>query len=380
MKATKSRRAAICRCLIVLAALVLWPAHLTAGTDPRVGALLDRMTKSVLEGDIEGYLAYVDRTDPVFWKEQQNWAADFKRHMPKEFSLRFEPGAVVIRDGEAVVPLTMSWAMELPWSRARELTYTARLTEREGRWLFAGERWNVLEGPGVKALFADGLGEVAKVVVELLPEVREHVDAGFGIHIQQVQEVKLYSSMKHLQGSIYLSYADGLEGWNEPGESIKILARRKTGAAELRPLLAHEYGHVATFELGPRANEMPWWILEGVAELAAERYGNPGVVNAMVRAWAGQGRLVPWERLSDFHTVKGQDQQHVYTQGHHMIGFISDRYGRSGRNTWLTAMSQGKSIDEATVQLTGMDFAGLDALWRKSLEKDDGDGADLRAD
>lgn len=364
----RGRRAVGRYLLAIVAALVLVPVRLVAAPEPRVSALLDRMTRAVLAGDIEGYLACVDRSDSIFWKEQQNWGADFKRHVPKEFSITFNPDEMKIEDGAAVVRVTMTWLMEVPDSRERTLTFPARLLDHDGEWLFAGENWNTLEGPGVKVVFADGLAEVAKRVVEVLPEVRIHVDAGFEIHIQRVQEVKLYNSMKHLQESIYLSYTDALAGWNEPGESIKILSRRGTDDAELKILLAHEYGHVATFELGPKANDMPWWILEGVAELSAERYTNPQSVSRRVRTWASQDRLVPWERLSDFHTVKDADQGHVYIQGHHMIGFISERFGRAGRNQWLTVMANGKSLDEATHQIMGMDFAGLDSEWRNSLK------------
>ena len=163
-----------------------------------------------------------------------------------------------------------------------------------------------------------------------------------------VQEVKIYPSMLHLQESIYLSYEDGLSGWNEPGESIKIITNpRRASKRGLTGLLAHEYGHVATFELGPKANDMPWWALEGVAELSAERFAALGhdAENAVMR-WQRASALAKWDDLADFHKVQDNSprdlQAKVYKQGQHMLMYISDRFGRDARNAWLTAMGQGE--------------------------------------
>jgi hypothetical protein len=174
--------------------------------------------------------------------------------------------------------------------------------------------------------------------------------------------------MRHLQQSLYLSYTDPLDGWNEPGESIKLLAHEGTGKDALRALLAHEYGHVATFELGPRATDMPWWVLEGVADLSAQQYSDDWeAVDATVRRWAAKDALVGWERLADFHGEAPQHATHVYVQGHHMLGYISERFGRERRNAWMRAMANGATLDDATRNVLGLAFADLDTQWRQSL-------------
>jgi hypothetical protein len=134
-------------------------------------------------------------------------------------------------------------------------------------------------------------------------------------------------------------------------------------------LVAHEFGHVATFELGAHANKMPWWVLEGVAELSAEQWGRKPQ-NA-VKAWAKAGRLAPWDGLADFETVEAKWRGHVYTQGHHMLGYVSERFGRDGRVAWLTAMAAGKSIDEASREAFSLSFPDLDAAWRATLPAKD---------
>jgi hypothetical protein len=239
-------------------------------------------------------------------------------------------------------------------------------TAREQPWRFAGERWNEVKSEGVRVLYADGLDETAKRVAEVLPEVRAHVHEGFGLVIEREQTVKLYNSMRVLQESIYLSYTDPLSGWNEPGEAIKLLSGKRSGAGELKMLLAHEYGHVATFEMGGSASAAPWWVLEGVAELAAEKYAGRSF-ERLVHRWAQEDKLAPWDRLADFHNTTEGDMVFVYNQGHHMLAYITQRFGRDARNTWIRAMAQGSSLEDATAKALGETFAQLDQEWRQSL-------------
>jgi hypothetical protein len=136
---------------------------------------------------------------------------------------------------------------------------------------------------------------------------------------------------------------------------------------------------VATFEFGPEATNMPWWVLEGVAELSAEKFVamNQGKADrpeeygsgarTTVERWARRGKLAAWADLSDFRSVKKDLMGHVYQQGHHMVGYISERFGRDRRNRWLRAMGEGHSIDQASREALGMGFDELDRDWRATL-------------
>jgi hypothetical protein len=218
-------------------------------------------------------------------------------------------------------------------------------------------------------MYDEGLEASGEDALKGFALVREHVETGFKLNDKELpkrtQKIKLYGSMRHLQLSICLSYENGLGGWNEPNEPIKLLVGRGGKSGGLRNVIAHEYGHVATFELGPTSNLMPWWILEGVADLSAEKYSGKG--GQFIERQAKAGKLAPWEELADFETVKPQYQTYVYQQGHHMLGYISDRWGRDPRVAWLTLMANGKSLDDATREALGMSFAQLDQEWRATL-------------
>ncbi|MEI7657235.1 MAG: hypothetical protein WCK33_04145 [Phycisphaerae bacterium] len=334
-----------------------------------IESVLRDMAAACIAGDADGYLRHVAPEDHEFFNEQKYFANDLRKKPASECSWKI--GDLVEREGSATGPLTLEWTM--PGAKPRSVTYDARFVRAEDGWRFAGETWERHEGPGVLVLHDPGLDELAARVVQAFGDVRSHVQEGFKLAdaplASRTQKVKLYGSMKHLQASICLSYVDGLSGWNEPGESIKLLTSPRSSVASLRMLLAHEFGHVATFELGPKANSMPWWVLEGVAELSAEQWGR--TPEGAVKAWAKAGRLAKWEDITDFETVEGKWRGHVYTQGHHMLGYVSERFGREGRVAWLTSMARGKSIDEAAKEALSMSFSELDAAWRATLPAKD---------
>ncbi len=325
------------------------------------------MAAAVLAGDAGAYLACVDPTDPVLHKEQENWAKDLLIHRPAEFAITLDPDEIAIQpDGSVVVMLEMTWTM--PEAAERSIGYPARFVRRDGHWLYAGEQWVRVRAPGVEVLVEPELRNVGVHIAAVLPSVRRRVDELMDTHVDRVQQVKVYKSMSHMQHSIYLSYADPLGGWNEPGESIKLLGDEAQSGRALRALLAHEYGHCATFDLGPHATDMPWWVLEGVAEhCSALITGRAGRGSRRVDSWARSGNLRTWDQLADFRGEAMNHQGHVYAQGHAMVAYLDDRFGFDRVVAWLTAMAQGQSLEDATIAAFEAAWPEIDAAWRASL-------------
>jgi hypothetical protein len=377
---------------------------------PQVEAVVAQMQAAVLAHDSAGYLKLIDTRSPEFMQEQTNWAADLRKHPPSTFSLVLEPDAPDALDAHvntsdpddaprrdqdvAEYTLVMTWSLASTDPAAPPTRRFVRIPARFTRdpalntWRYAGEAWRVVTSDEhreptdpdpakhdnhhrARCLYLPGFRDAALRVVDILPGIRDHVHAGFELTVDHVQEVKLYPDQALLQASIYLSYTEPLGGWNEPGESIKLHVLPRTSAGELRLLLAHEYAHVATFAMGPNATSMPWWILEGAAELAAERYSSRSSTTAdraraFVRAKLKAGTLVPWAPLSDFRAVPGELYDHVYKQGHDFVGFVSQRFGRTRRNDWLRHLSTGASLNDATLAAFAMPFDEIDAAWRRS--------------
>lgn len=372
----------ICAALLVSGAAD--PAAAAVRADIR--GVLAGMERAVLAGDAEGYARFVDRDDPRFLKEQENWAAELRKHRPTEFALSIGGAREGFEESfearRAAFVLVMTYRMEVGHaarmpSGARAswpAVFVKRDPDGDGpepeRWLYSGEEWREVGGPGFVVKFFPGAEETVRDVVTAFPAAREHVNKGFEIGLSDTQVIKLYDDMEHLKATVYLSMPDTiLGGWNEPEESIKFLTRYGHDVRTWTRAFAHEYGHVATWALGPRLRDAPWWVHEGVAELAAEEFddGRGRSNDAMIRDLARRGKLAAWEEIADYATAAPDVKMLAYHQGRHMVGYVSQQWGRAGRNAWLRRMGAGASLDEATRGEFGMSFAELDAAWRAAL-------------
>lgn len=367
---------------LALAAILLTrPALADPDTRLQLERLLQDIQAAVLAADANAYLALIDTTEPHFAREQANWAADLAKRPVAEFSISLD-GDITAGDGSAEAAITLRWRLapppharpDSPALAPRSASWNARfiLADAPSAWLYAGEAWDTHHAPGALILHGPGLDNAAVLAAELLPDIREHVHQDFQFPIEhplraRTQLVKLYNSMAHLQASIALGYTDPLGGWNEPGESIKLLARDNTTRRTLQDRLAHEYTHVATFELGPHATHMPWWVLEGVANLAAQNVTGSQGPAATVERWARENTLAPWDELARFDDAGRQRSRFVYAQGHHMLAYITNRFGPAARNAWMTDMANGAPLDQATQDRLGLPFTDLDTQWRTTL-------------
>jgi hypothetical protein len=403
-----------------------------------IEAVMRKMEAATTTADAKAYMALVDPSDAVFFKEQSNLAKEWAKHKvqsctlaivekkaeeeakpeaaapdakpaekpaakPEEAKPEAKPegekadkpardkddevgvGVVdpVFDDARAEFRMQMTW--KLPdWKRERSLTMPVVFLKdaRSGAWLYAGEKWDAVVAPatdtfnGVRVLYEPGntrLKKTADTVVKVMPEVRASVDAHFKLKVSGPVTVKLYQSMRHLQASIWLSYTDGLGGWNEPGEAIKILPSTRSSAEGLKSLLGHEYGHCATFTMGPHATDAAWWALEGAAELASAPFRKDAARRRdnRVRDWMKNGDIADWDRISPFPLPKEDEQfqPQVYTQGEHMLAFMATRYGDEARINFMRRLCEGKTTDEASRDALGLSWADVDAAWRQSIQQ-----------
>ncbi|MBX3385613.1 MAG: hypothetical protein KF768_03495 [Phycisphaeraceae bacterium] len=395
---------------------------------------LRSIESAVRTADPAAYLAWVDLAESHFAKEQRNWAADLLRHRPEAFELRIvgliehDNAAGRARDTEIVCDLEMSWSIPAAkqadgghaagadadsreptspvtttggpglggWSRTVRFPARFTLSEQtdasdpidEPRWLFAGEAWLTVRSDDGRntVCYAEGFEDAAKRVLALLPTARRRVDRLFGMNLEHEQVVKLYPDARWLLASIYLSYKDPIGGWNEPGESIKLLARRTMNERATLALLAHEYGHVATFEFDEHASDAAWWAVEGIAEVCAtfaarSELDDDAALTANTRfigrtarsrvlAWHRGDRLADWNDMADFRKTPSSLGGHVYKQGEHMVGFIGERFGREKMIEWVRELAVGATVDDATRRTLGLSFDALDARWRELIREE----------
>ncbi len=354
-----------------------------------IEATLTSMASAAVRGDAGAFLEHVDFIEPQFEREMRNMAKDLKLHTPTRVEFRLADTGTGRSDNEgtrAHIAFTIDYDMPFD-QNGRKMDGPGRRVQSpypvcefrrdaNGAWRFAGEVWKEIAGEGFVVRYLDDKARPpAEIVHRVFPISKAHVDEGFGIAgtpaAGRHQIIKLYENMEHLKATVYLSMPDPvLGGWNESGESIKFLSSYAHDERGWTRAFAHEYGHVATWELGERASELPWWVAEGAAELAAEKWDAPGGNDRQVRKLAENGALAAWSDIASYHKARQEVKYLAYVQGHHLMGYVSDKFGREKRNAWIASAASGKSIDEATRTALGLSFDELDRAWRDSLKSE----------
>ncbi|RMH29627.1 MAG: hypothetical protein D6692_03865 [Planctomycetota bacterium] len=338
---------------------------------------VETMERATLRADSGAYMAVIDTTDPVFAEEQRKWARDLRTRPVDSVDFRVDLNRLSkTPDGHWRAPLTVVWSLpgdDKPYS----ITYPALfrpLGLPEGAWLYAGRAWEDFPADGVRILLDpedDSAHEIAEHLAARVAGFRAAIEEDLGETLHAEPTIKLYPDMASLQASIALSYTDPLGGWNEPGESIKILSRPGFVGPRLDATVAHELGHAVSFQWGEAIIEAPWWSLEGIAEVAADpfRESPEAASRDAARRMARDGTLMDFDRLADFRGEAMNHGRHVYVQGRSMVRYITERFGREKRNEWFRAMGKGRSLNDATRSVLGLPFERLNEDWRASLSE-----------
>jgi hypothetical protein len=352
---------------VILSILFVLNAYMpksAAQDDPeaQINDLLNRMEEAVVAGDAETYLSYIDLSDPVFALEHTRMTDDWELHPIERYDLMIDH--LDVEDDTATADLTIMWVLaEDPSNRRAELP--VHFTQNEaGEWLFAGEVWEFIETEGFIVRAAPGLEDAAQTVVELLPDAYEQATTSLEYAPTEVTEIKLYYTSEELDAMTLLSLPT-ISGWNEPGESLKLVASGGNLVPDrLMFVLIHEFTHKLTFDMADVSHgNMPWWTEEGIAQYVASEdlwgEGQQDAYLAQVQDWAQYGELADWSEITDFAQTPLDLWAFVYPQGYAMVRYISETYGEDARNEWLLDMAGDMTIEEATDAALGLSFDKL---------------------
>lgn len=341
----------------------------------RVNQTLSVIEDAVRTNDLGAFMSQVSTKDPVLTTEIRAWFEDLTINPVADFEIEpMEDLIIGITDQVAMMQVRMHWTLESD-SIARSNEFNGLFVpmgdDANGPWLFAGRAWEFkhTSDDGLRVMSSKEHHELAKNIAEVVPSIQSKIEVAMGCDVHHPLTIKIYPAMQDLQFSISMGYLNPIAGWNEPGESIKILGRESTSADDISSLLAHEIGHAVSFEFGEQIINAPWWSLEGIAELVADEYRStpPEEREIAIAKQIARGDRRTWDQLSDFKGEALNHSSYVYSQGWSMIRYITNRYGRNARNKWFTEMGKGISVEEATQSALGLSFVDLDLAWEAEM-------------
>jgi tetratricopeptide (TPR) repeat protein len=138
-------------------------------------------------------------------------------------------------------------------------------------------------------------------------------------------------------------------------------------SAGVRALLAHEFMHVMVYEMA--GNNVPFWLNEGLAELAARQQHDPGLPHLLAANEAGQ--LFPLAKLqAEFRHLTPAQAGLAYEQSYSFVAYLIERFGWYQMAELLSAIKAQLTPAAAIIQAYGgygVDMAILERDWRQQL-------------
>jgi hypothetical protein len=134
-------------------------------------------------------------------------------------------------------------------------------------------------------------------------------------------------------------------------------------AEELRALLFHEYTHAVFRER--TGGDRPYWLNEGVAELAERAARDEPGLSRSERSWlqrrAASGHWIPLRRLApSFAGLDDEDARAAYLEAAAAALWIEERTTSEDRARLLDLIGRGHTDDEALFAVLGIDTEELD--------------------
>jgi hypothetical protein len=332
----------------------------TPGDDERaITSLVAEMAGAVQRQDPDTYVGYIDLSDPVFACEQAYWVDDWKRTEPLD-GFTMSVTAICVDGDQATAALEIAWTQ--PDGNSRGARFPARFVRgADGAWLYAGEVWVTVETEHFRVDVFPRMEQAAQKLATALPAIYRHVTTSLDYQPLSPMEIKLYDTPDNMGATIGLSLPP-IRGWNEPGQSLKMLAG--PDAMPSPSVLAHELTHFVMFDMaGTTYGLYPWWLAEGVAEYMASSYWEArqrADTLHQVRELSTAGALVDWDAISDFETTPVQLWRYVYPQGYAFVVYVTEAFGTDERNAWLKDMAVEMDLNTASQAALGTPFEALD--------------------
>lgn len=337
------------------------------------------MENAVLAADLDAYMAYIWKDDPVFLADHTRWAQDWVDHPLSVFQIDL----FNIRSdspNEASARMSTLWGQQdrSGDGSAGGATISGDFYREGDTWQFAGARWETVDLDGIRFYYFSN--EIidnqpqADVVVDYLPSIYTGLTLEFEFVPEHVAHIQMYESPVTLQNWTRLSIPS-IARWNEPGESIKITLS-PSNTAPHESTVANEYTRFLLYEMaGGTHGNFNWWLEEGIAEYGALRFRTLSQRNRILKQIAelslapenAEERLIAWDRLDTEPDLLADQMEVAVYQAYTVVLYITETYGKEARNAWIRAIAIDQTIEQATQAELGTSLDALIADWEAWL-------------
>ncbi|MBT3337901.1 MAG: M20/M25/M40 family metallo-hydrolase [Anaerolineae bacterium] len=330
-----------------------------------LNTLIATRNDTVLKGDLNAFLATVDRRTPNLLREETDWFADLSEYPLESFSLSAKPVAI-LEDGSIHASVTMSYQLEGVSARWGDGSSTFRILFKPSgnsyRW--AGVPLENISGNRVRVRYPSGQEEFAAELLTNAEEIYAQIAADTNTSRPAWQTINLYSDANAYRTSIFLSYPnnDWSPGWSAQGHSLKLLIDSDAATESYRPVLA---AHLARQLLLQNGVQDEWLLTGGSSYLARGVDGGTSQMAAAANLYS-LGKAIETESLFDFaafpapYRLSEAEYKIAIPQAWNSIRYLAETYGQDA--LWRVLRSGDISPTERTLPEFATDWQASFAI------------------
>ena len=215
--------------------------------------------------------------------------------------------------------------------------------------------------------YGEYVADRADVVLEAAKENLERMLPVLGIAPTEPLRIVSYNNYRHMSSALPFrsqAVSEGLQTQGMAFSNERVLLVHGFDPT-VTGTVSHEFTHLLVGEAaGPAISQVPSWLNEGLAE-----YGNIDPTDdydAALRYGIFTRRIKPLWYLNSFGGTP-EDIIIAYGQGRSVVQYMIDTYGEARMAALFPVLQRTLDIDEALLEVYGMDQFGLDTAWREAL-------------
>ena len=288
-------------------------------------------------------------------------------------SVDFEPGSNVI--GESVLPSGSGGDYYPPGTKI-EFSFEIRdkagavLRTESQDFVYQDNRFEwetVIEDLITVYYYGEYVEDRAMVVLEAAKQNLKKMLPVLGIAPTEPLRIVSYNNYRHMSTALPFrsqAVSEGLQTQGMAFSDERVLLVHGFDET-VTGTVSHEFTHLLVGEAaGPALSQVPSWLNEGLAE-----YGNIDPTDdydAALRYGIFTRRIKPLWYLNTFGGTP-EDIIIAYGQGRSVVQFMIDSWGEERMAALFPVLQRTLDIDQALLEVYGMDQFGLDSAWREAL-------------
>ncbi|MEI4770093.1 hypothetical protein WAX74_10635 [Psychrobacillus sp. FJAT-51614] len=197
------------------------------------------MLEAIDNNDEEGFLEFQNSANSLFYKEQKRWMEEaiFKKEQGYTFTVNIgEVNLMSSEKGDVELIVNMKYQDK---ETQNKVIYS--IVKLNNKWVIDDVPFKTISEGNIAVLYVSELEEEALTVLREASDIVHLYNNEFGWTPKDMT-IKLYDSREQISATIPWT---GSTGWNETGESLKLMIEPSGPSTSLSTLtiLAHELAH-----------------------------------------------------------------------------------------------------------------------------------------